>query len=177
VSNTAGTHDDSSHEQEKLLEKHTGVKVLRHGTKVGMVARFFTISLTEFQKPGCKDEVMKYFAQAEDVEITSPSQIAVVGDRLLTDVMMANMMGSYGFWIKDGVTERKSIVSHSAKYFHRISLSENSSRKRRCGYRISYLDVAMSHQILKAILSDKPENTQNICNIPHQSQIFPRSDD
>ena len=44
------------------------------------------------------------------MEITSPSQIAVVGDRLLTDVMMANMMGSYGFWIKDGVKERKSIV-------------------------------------------------------------------
>jgi phosphatidylglycerophosphatase GEP4 len=53
---------------------------------------------------------MKYFSQAKDVEITSPSQIAVVGDRLLTDVMMANMMGSYGLWIKDGVTERKSIV-------------------------------------------------------------------
>ncbi|KAE9973814.1 hypothetical protein EG328_004219 [Venturia inaequalis] len=95
VSNTAGTQDDPSHEQEKLLEKNTGVKVLRHGTK----------------KPGCKDEVMEYFAQAKDFEITSPSQIAVVGDRLLTDVMMANMMGSYGFWIKDGVTERKSIFT------------------------------------------------------------------
>ncbi|TID18875.1 HAD-superfamily phosphatase [Venturia nashicola] len=95
VSNTAGTRDDTNHEQERLLEKNTGVKVLRHGTK----------------KPGCKDEVMEYFARTKDVEITSPSQIAVVGDRLLTDVMMANMMGSYGFWIKDGVTERKSIVS------------------------------------------------------------------
>lgn len=59
---------------------------------------------------------MEYFAQAKDVEITSPSQIAVVGDRLLTDVMMANMMGSYGFWIKDGVTERKSIVSKTSKH-------------------------------------------------------------
>lgn len=61
---------------------------------------------------------MQYFAEAKDVNITSPSQIAVVGDRLLTDVMMANMMGSYGFWIKDGVTERKSIVSKLSLSFH-----------------------------------------------------------
>jgi phosphatidylglycerophosphatase GEP4 len=64
---------------------------------------------------------MEYFAQAKDVEITSPSQIAVVGDRLLTDVMMANMMGSYGFWIKDGVTERKSIVSQSLILFRKFT--------------------------------------------------------
>lgn len=111
VSNTAGTQDDPSHEQEKLLEKNTGVKVLRHGTKVGIEVLCSSPRLTIIKKPGCKDEVMEYFAQAKDFEITSPSQIAVVGDRLLTDVMMANMMGSYGFWIKDGVTERKSIVS------------------------------------------------------------------
>lgn len=165
MSNTAGTHDDQSHEQEKLLEKHTGVKVLRHGTKVGMVARYFAISLTKSQKPGCKDEVMEYFAQAEDVEITSPSQIAVVGDRLLTDIMMANMMGSYGFWIKDGVTVRKSIVSRSAEYFQGVSLSENSLRKRKFAYRFSYSDVATLHQIPKATLNDKTEDTQIICNI------------
>ncbi|KAH0392008.1 hypothetical protein KCU89_g13912, partial [Aureobasidium melanogenum] len=37
------------------------------------------------------------------------SQVAIVGDRLFTDVMMANMMGSYGFWIRDGVVEEKGI--------------------------------------------------------------------
>jgi phosphatidylglycerophosphatase GEP4 len=29
-----------------------------------------------------------------------------VGDRLSTDIMMANMMGSYGVWVRDGVTGR-----------------------------------------------------------------------
>jgi phosphatidylglycerophosphatase GEP4 len=53
---------------------------------------------------------MKHFRSAPDVEITSPSQIAVVGDRLLTDVVMANMMGSHGIWVKEGVTAKKSIV-------------------------------------------------------------------
>jgi len=57
--------------------------------------------------------VFTYFASASDVEITSPSQIAVVGDRLLTDVMMANLMGAHGFWVKDGVMERKTIVCFS----------------------------------------------------------------
>jgi hypothetical protein len=31
----------------------------------------------------------------------------------MTDIMLANMMGSHGFWIKDGVVERKSFVSRA----------------------------------------------------------------
>lgn len=56
---------------------------------------------------------MEYFRKHPDAEVTSPSQIAVVGDRLLTDVMMANLMGSYGFWVRDGIIERKSFVGHT----------------------------------------------------------------
>ena len=78
-----------------ILESNTGVKVLQHSTK----------------KPGCKEEVLLYFKQHPDSGVTSPSQIAVVGDRLFTDVMMANLMGGYGFWIRDGIIERKSFVS------------------------------------------------------------------
>jgi phosphatidylglycerophosphatase GEP4 len=48
---------------------------------------------------------MAYFSSQQDSGVTKSSQVAVVGDRLLTDVMMANMMGSYGVWIKDGVAE------------------------------------------------------------------------
>lgn len=43
--------------------------------------------------------------------MTRPDQIAVVGDRLFTDVMMANMMGSWGIWVRDGVIEEKGLVS------------------------------------------------------------------
>jgi phosphatidylglycerophosphatase GEP4 len=49
---------------------------------------------------------MAYFKAHPDAGVTSPSQIAVVGDRLSTDIMMANMMGSYGVWVRDGVTGR-----------------------------------------------------------------------
>jgi phosphatidylglycerophosphatase GEP4 len=99
VSNTAGTSSDPNLAQAALLEKNTGVKVLQHATK----------------KPGCKAEVLAYFEQHPEAGVTSPSQIAVVGDRLFTDVMMANLMGSHGFWIKDGIIERKSFVSASGR--------------------------------------------------------------
>lgn len=37
--------------------------------------------------------------------IQSPNEIAVVGDRLGTDVLMAGMMGSWSVWCKEGVFE------------------------------------------------------------------------
>ena len=64
-------------------------------------------------KPGCGSEIMAYFKQHPETGVTDPAHIAVVGDRLTTDVMLANMMGAWGFWVKDGVVplKQKSIVS------------------------------------------------------------------
>ncbi|THX64232.1 HAD-superfamily phosphatase [Aureobasidium pullulans] len=93
VSNSAGTLSDPTGAEADLLEKNTGVKVLRHNTK----------------KPGCHSDVLSYLRNAPDTGVTHASQVAIVGDRLFTDVMMANMMGSYGFWIKDGVVEEKGL--------------------------------------------------------------------
>ncbi|KAL5604194.1 hypothetical protein BROUX41_002175 [Berkeleyomyces rouxiae] len=98
VSNTAGA---SSYDPQRRLatsvESATGVTVLSHSTK----------------KPGCGDEIMAYFAAHPETGVTSPAQIAVVGDRLSTDMMLANMLGSWGFWIRDGVVDntKKSMFS------------------------------------------------------------------
>ena len=43
--------------------------------------------------------------------MTNPNQIAVIGDRLFTDVMMANMMGAWSIWVKDGVVKNDGFVS------------------------------------------------------------------
>lgn len=94
VSNSAGTASDPDFAEADVLERNTGVRVLRHSTK----------------KPGCYAEIMAHLRDAPDSGVTSASQVAVVGDRLFTDVMMANMMGSYGFWIKDGVVEDRGLV-------------------------------------------------------------------
>ncbi|KAF2806576.1 HAD-superfamily phosphatase [Mytilinidion resinicola] len=95
VSNTAGTGSDPGYKQADVLERNTGVKVLRHKTK----------------KPGCREEVFDYFRSAPDSGVTCASQIAVVGDRLFTDVMMANLVGGHAFWVKDGVVEDKSFFA------------------------------------------------------------------
>lgn len=97
MSNTAGALSyDTKAQLASDLEKATGVTVLSHKTK----------------KPGCGSEIMEYFHRYPETGVTSPSQVAIVGDRLFTDMMLANTMGSYGLWIKDGVVplQQKSIV-------------------------------------------------------------------
>ncbi|KAF2873511.1 mitochondrial PGP phosphatase [Massariosphaeria phaeospora] len=111
VSNTAGTDSDKNQAEAAVLERNTGVKVLRHSTK----------------KPGCQSEVLSYFQQHPDSEVTSPSHVAVVGDRLFTDVMMANLMGGYGFWIKDGAIERKSFFARMEDRLSTILLKRGYS--------------------------------------------------
>ncbi|KAL9080396.1 MAG: hypothetical protein Q9157_000852 [Trypethelium eluteriae] len=96
VSNTAGTPGTRNKAEASLLEHNTGVKVLHHNIK----------------KPGCGHEILQYFRDASDAQIIAPSQIAVVGDRLLTDVLMANTMGWHALWVKDGVVERKGLWAH-----------------------------------------------------------------
>ena len=97
VSNTAGatTHDRDGR-LKSTLEEATGVEVLSHRVK----------------KPGCRDEIMNYFKNHPETGVTDPSHVAVIGDRLSTDMMMANMMGSWCIWIKNGVKplNQKSLV-------------------------------------------------------------------
>ncbi|EOA87291.1 uncharacterized protein SETTUDRAFT_135966 [Exserohilum turcica Et28A] len=92
VSNTAGTTtSDPTGTQAAALESRTGVTVLRHSTK----------------KPGCANEVLEYFLKKHpETGVKRPDQIAVVGDRLATDVVMANLMGGYAVWVRDGVQGR-----------------------------------------------------------------------
>lgn len=94
VSNTAGTSSDPGLKEAEIVERNTGVKVLPHSTK----------------KPGCHEEVMSYLRTAPDAGVTHAGQVAVVGDRLFTDVMMANMMGAHGIWIEDGVVSNHGVV-------------------------------------------------------------------
>lgn len=76
---------------------NTHVPVLPHSTK----------------KPGCGADILAYFRSHPELADLQASEIAIVGDRLSTDVMMANMMGSYGLWVRDGVVPMadKSVVS------------------------------------------------------------------
>ena len=92
MSNRAGT--DSHLQEAEVLEKKTGVKVLRHSIK----------------KPGCSNDVLRHFAGSPEAAVSSPSEIAVIGDRLFTDIMLANMMGSLGVWVREGVHPQNGVV-------------------------------------------------------------------
>ncbi|KAK9369646.1 mitochondrial PGP phosphatase-domain-containing protein [Lipomyces kononenkoae] len=90
VSNTAGTRSmDPEFRLAEALERETGVRVLRHSAK----------------KPDreCIDEIMQFFLQSPSADVQKPSQVAVIGDRILTDIAMANRMGAWGVWIEKGV--------------------------------------------------------------------------
>ncbi|PSS13020.1 hypothetical protein M430DRAFT_68165 [Amorphotheca resinae ATCC 22711] len=104
VSNSAGAFSLDPHGRLSAeLEKSTGVTVLPHSTK----------------KPGCGPEIMEYFRKYPETGVTRPDQIAIVGDRLTTDVMMANLMGSYAIWVKDGVLppEKTSVFARLEQKF------------------------------------------------------------
>lgn len=99
VSNTAGaTSWDKKLKLAAEVEENTGITVLSHSVK----------------KPGCGDEIMEYFKKHPETGVTDPAHVAFVGDRLTTDMMLANMTGGWGFWVKDGVIpfEKKNIVSN-----------------------------------------------------------------
>lgn len=71
---------------------------------------------------------MDYFRNTDENEglrDIRADQIAVVGDRLLTDMCLANEMGSWGVWVKDGVVPlgQKSVVSCRSLPVLRVVLS------------------------------------------------------
>lgn len=91
MSNSSGTEaKDPGFKEGRILEERLGVRVLRH----------------ELHKPGCGDEVMKFFKDA-DIGVKGPENVAIVGDRVFTDVLMANMMGAWAVWVRDGVPGAK----------------------------------------------------------------------
>jgi phosphatidylglycerophosphatase GEP4 len=74
LSNSAGTPDDSAHAQARRIERTLGVPVIRH----------------EEKKPGGLSDVLDHFEGR-----VAPHELAVVGDRLLTDVYFGNVHGMY----------------------------------------------------------------------------------
>lgn len=109
MSNSAGTQDDPEGKEAKLLEQATGVKVFKHSIK----------------KPGCGLDVFKYLQAIPAIQVKHPSQIAVVGDRLFTDVVMASKMGAWSIWIKEGVVEKRGLVRGNRSYSGVRSSTDN----------------------------------------------------
>lgn len=92
VSNRAGSHPSFDREVRELEAQlaHLQISVFRLPAGVE-------------KKPFCGEEVVRWFQEKQVIQ--SPNEIAVVGDRLGTDVIMAGMMGSWSVWCNEGVFE------------------------------------------------------------------------
>ncbi|KAG8912175.1 hypothetical protein FRC01_005251 [Tulasnella sp. 417] len=124
VSNSAGTKSDAGLIQAESVSHHLGVPVLAHTTK----------------KPGCIKPILRYFQERHPEPPSSPPsphaptsptrlsslfsrfstpsqhhpKIIVVGDRLFTDVLMANRIGpsalaiwTTGLWVRESMFLRR----------------------------------------------------------------------
>ena len=72
LSNSAGTKDDPDYEDAIRIEQELGINVIRHDEK----------------KPGGLNEVLEHFNDVENA-----SELCMVGDRLLTDIVFGNLHG------------------------------------------------------------------------------------
>ncbi|PLB54931.1 putative hydrolase [Aspergillus steynii IBT 23096] len=93
VSNRAGSHARYDAEIEEL--ENNGLS--------GLQIPVFRLPTGSAKKPFCGAEVLSWFTERGVVK--GPEEIAVVGDRLGTDVLMATQMGAWSVWCRDGVTE------------------------------------------------------------------------
>lgn len=71
LSNSAGSADDPGHAEAAAVEAALGARVVRHARK----------------KPACGAEMMAA------LRTTRPEEVAVIGDRVLTDVVLGNSSG------------------------------------------------------------------------------------
>jgi phosphatidylglycerophosphatase GEP4 len=90
VSNRAGSHATFDHEVSDLEAQLAHLQI-----------PVFRLPPGAEKKPFCGEEVVQWFRERGVAE--SSHEIAVVGDRLGTDVLMAGMMGSWSVWCKEGV--------------------------------------------------------------------------
>ncbi|KAL4909099.1 hypothetical protein BDW74DRAFT_174313 [Aspergillus multicolor] len=98
VSNRAGSHPRYESEALEIEERLAGLKIpvfrLPLSPKGGVTVE---------KKPFCGNEVLEWFRERGVVQ--RADEIAVVGDRLGTDVLMAKEMGAWSVWCRDGVGE------------------------------------------------------------------------
>lgn len=95
LSNSAGTRDDENHQDAERIEATLGIRVIRHDEK----------------KPGGFHEVMHHFADV----VESASDVCIVGDRILTDIVFGNLHGMYTIHTKPLSLEDNSVDNWTAR--------------------------------------------------------------
>ena len=111
VSNRAGSHPNYDHEIHALEDQLT-----KHNLSIPI----FRLPQGVEKKPFCGDAVVDWFRERGVIE--RADEIAVVGDRLGTDGIMARMMGSWSVWCRDGVFEGEEYARSQRNVLERMEM-------------------------------------------------------
>ena len=97
LSNSIGSKDDAVNDEAKVCEETLGLPVIRHKHK----------------KPNVLDEILNHFGNME----CEPGRIAVIGDRILSDVIMGNQFGFFTIYVypTNEMIRRENIVVRTAR--------------------------------------------------------------
>ncbi|KAL2821874.1 mitochondrial PGP phosphatase [Aspergillus granulosus] len=98
VSNRAGSHPRYEDEALEIEERLAGLRI-----PVFRLPERDPQGVAVEKKPFCGKEVLDWLRERGVVQ--HADEIAVVGDRLGTDVLMASEMGAWSVWCRDGVGE------------------------------------------------------------------------
>ena len=111
VSNRAGSHPHYDHEIHALQDQLT-----KHNLSIPI----FRLPPNVEKKPFCGDAVVDWFRARGVIE--RADEIAVVGDRLGTDGVMARMMGSWSVWCRDGGFEGEEYARSQRDLLERMEI-------------------------------------------------------
>ncbi|KTW29681.1 HAD phosphatase, family IIIA [Pneumocystis carinii B80] len=105
VSNSSGIYTKKYQDEAIILEQNLGVSVFRHKKK----------------KPHCASDLLNFLSNMN----ISPNQIVVIGDRLFTDILLGNLMGTWTIWIKHGISKKFNMVFLSSFIIHHSSFTHS----------------------------------------------------
>lgn len=100
VSNSMGSSDDPNYLQVDEFQQN-----YQEDTKTNVV---LPILKHNHKKPGCHQHIIHHFQSIHGLGNVKNEEIAVIGDRLFTDILMANQMGSIGVYLQQGVFLKKT---------------------------------------------------------------------
>ncbi|XBW35321.1 hypothetical protein QEN19_000887 [Hanseniaspora menglaensis] len=112
VSNSIGSSDDTVDFSGAKLFRENYIKDIKNLQKNNIVdekIQFKELNVIEHnhKKPGCYPEIIRHFIHEKKL-CDDPSEIAIIGDRLFTDVLMGNLMKSFPIYLQTGVLLKNS---------------------------------------------------------------------
>ncbi|KAL6934815.1 related to Phosphatidylglycerophosphatase GEP4, mitochondrial [Hanseniaspora guilliermondii] len=100
VSNSMGSSDDPGFSQVHQYQRNYQLD--------SNTSSILPILKHNYKKPGCQSAIIHHFENTHPNSNVKSEHIAVIGDRLFTDILMANQMKSLGVYLQQGVMLKKS---------------------------------------------------------------------